>query len=218
MILVINGSPKPGGNTQRMLEKIARDTGCAYELVNLCELHIRPCTGCVKCASDNRCILPDDMLPLYHRVIAADALILGGTVYFGHANAATLTFLERLFPLRHIEPKTLGKLAATVCVGDSDAEQSVKQLSCMLGKHLTYTVVGEVFFNSATPPCFICGFGTTCRYGEPARRMTPKEFENFNEITPEMFQNFEDYPDVVAACEKLSRQLKQAIAGLPGRS
>lgn len=215
MILVINGSPKPGGNTQRMLEKIARDSGCAYEIVNLCKLHIKPCTGCVKCASDNRCIQPDDMLPLYDRVIAADALILGGTVYFGHANATTLTFLERLFPLRHIEPKTLGKLAATVCVGDSDAEQSVKQLSCMLGKHLKYNVVGEVFFNSATPPCFICGFGTTCRYGEPARRMTPKEFENFNEITPEMFQNFEDYPDVVAACEKLSRQLKQAIAGLP---
>jgi hypothetical protein len=44
--------------------------------------------------------------------------------------------------------------------------------------------------------------------------MTPKEFENFNEITPDMFQNFEDHPDVVAACETLSRQLKQAIAGL----
>jgi hypothetical protein len=47
--------------------------------------------------------------------------------------------------------------------------------------------------------------------------MTPEEFKNFNEITPEMFQNFEDYPDVVAACETLSRQLKQAIAELPGR-
>jgi multimeric flavodoxin WrbA len=158
------------------------------------------------------------MLPLYDRVIAADTLILGGTVYFGHANAATLTFLERLFPLRHREPQTLGKLAATVCVGDSDAEQSVKQLSCMLGKHLKYTVVGEVFFNSATPPCFICGYGTTCRHGQPARRMTPKEFETFNEITPDMFQNFEDYPDVVAACEKLSGQLKQAIAELPRRA
>ena len=105
-----------------------------------------------------------------------------------------------------------------MCVGDNDAEQSVKQLSCMLESYLKYNVVGSVFFNSATPPCFTCGFGTTCRYGGPARWMTPEEFENFNEITPEMFQNFEDHPDVVAACENLSRQLKQAIAGLAAAS
>jgi hypothetical protein len=45
--------------------------------------------------------------------------------------------------------------------------------------------------------------------------MTPKEFENFTEITPEMFQNFEDHPEVVGACERLSQELKEAIAGLP---
>jgi len=42
--------------------------------------------------------------------------------------------------------------------------------------------------------------------------------ENFNKITPEMVQNFEDHPDVVASCENLSRQLRQAIADLPGRA
>ena len=46
--------------------------------------------------------------------------------------------------------------------------------------------------------------------------MTPEEFANFNEITPEMFQNFEDHPEVVSACERLSQELKTAIAGLPG--
>lgn len=217
MILVINGSPKPGGNTQRMLEKIARDTGCEYELVNLSGLTIRPCIGCVKCAQNNRCIQNDDMRPLYDRIVAANVLLLGGAAYFGHANAATLTFLERLFPLRHVKPQTMGKLAATVCVGGNEAEQSVKQLSYQLESYLNYNVVGEVFFNSATPPCYTCGFGTTCRYGGPARWMTPQEFENFNEITPEMFQNFEDHPDVVAACETLSGQLKLAIAGLAER-
>ena len=218
MIIVINGSPKPNGNTQRMLEKIARDTGFEYEVFNLAELKISPCTGCVKCAQTNRCIQPDDMLPMYDKIVAADALILGGTVYFGHANAATLTFLERLFPLRHVEPQTIGKLAATVCVGGNEAEQSVKQLSYQLESYFNYNVIASVFFNSATPPCFTCGFGTTCRYGGPARWMTPEEFENFNKITPEMFQNFEDHPDAVAACENLSRQLRQTIADLPVRT
>jgi len=39
-----------------------------------------------------------------------------------------------------------------------------------------------------------------------------RPFANFNEITPDMFQNFEDHPEVVAVCERLSQGLKEAIA------
>ncbi len=215
MILVINGSPKPRGNLERMLEKIARDTGYDYEMVHLAKLNIKPCIGCVKCADTRRCVQKDDMAPLYDKIVNADALIVGGVVYFGHPNAFTRTFLERMFPLRHVEPQTIGKLAAAVCVGGDEAEQSVREIAYHLESYFNYQVVGSVFFNSATPPCFICGYGTTCQYGGPARWMTPEEFENFTEITPDMFQNFEDHPEVVAACELLSRELKAAIASLP---
>jgi multimeric flavodoxin WrbA len=216
MLLVINGSPKPHGNLQRMLEKIARDTGHYYEMVNLAQLKIIPCLGCVKCAENQRCIQPDAMAPLYNKVEAADALIVGGVIFFGHPNAFTHTFLERMFPLRHLHPTTIGKLAAAVCVGGDEAEAGVREISHHLGGYFNYNVVGSVFFNSATPPCFICGYGTTCQYGGPARWMTPEEFANFTEITPEMSQQFENHPDVVAACERLSQRLKEAIAGLPG--
>ncbi len=212
MILAINGSPKPNGNLHRMVEKIARDTGRDYELVHLAGLKINPCLGCVKCADTQRCIQRDDMAPLYDKIVRADALIVGGVVYFGHVNALTGTFLERLFPLRHVEPATKGKLTATVCVGGDEAEPSVRWMSYMLESYFLHRVVGSVFFNSATPPCFICGYGTTCRYGGPARWMTPEEFENFTEVRPEMFKNFEDHPDVVSACEMLSKELKASIA------
>ena len=215
MLLVINGSPKPHGNLQRMLEKIAKDTGHDYEMVNLAKLKIMPCLGCVKCAEKQRCIQPDDMAPLYDKIEAADALIVGGVIYFGHPNAFTHTFLERMFPLRHHDPSTIGKLAAAVCVGGDEAEAGVREISYHLGSYFNHNVLGSVFFNSATPPCFICGYGTTCQYGGPARWMTPEEFENFNEITPEMFQNFEDHPEVVSACETLSRTLREALAKLP---
>jgi multimeric flavodoxin WrbA len=215
VLLVINGSPKPHGNLQRMLEKIARDTGCDYEMVNLAKLKISPCLGCVKCADTQRCIQPDDMAALYDKIEAATALIVGGVVYFGHPNAFTHTFLERMFPLRHLNPSTIGKLAAAVCVGGDEAEAGVREISYHLSSYFNYNVVGSAFFNSATPPCFICGYGTVCQHGGPARWMTPEEFANFNEITPEMFHNFEDYPEVVAACERLSRDLKEAVAALP---
>ncbi len=216
MILAINGSPKPKGNLQRMVEKIARDTGQDYEMVNLAKLNIRPCLGCVKCADTYRCIQPDDMAPLYDKIIAADALIVGAVVYFAHPNAFTRIFLERLFPLRHKEPQTMGKLAAAVCVGGDEAEQSVREVAYHLESYFNYKIVGSVFFNSATPPCFICGYGTTCQYGGPARWMTPEDFADFNEIKPEMFQNFEDHSEVVTACELLSRELKLAIEAQKG--
>jgi len=135
-------------------------------------------------------------------------------VYFAHPNAFTRTFLERLFPLRHKEPQTKGKLGVTVCVGGNEAEQSVREVTYHLESYFNYKIVGSLFFNSATPPCFICGYGTTCLYGGPARWMTPEEFAAFNEITPEMFQNFEDHPEVVSACQEISQELKLAIEAL----
>ena len=214
MILVINGSPKPQGNLNRMVERIARDTGKPYEVVHLAKLNISPCLGCVKCADTNRCVQRDDMAPLYDKIVAAEALIVGSVVYFGHPNAFTHTFLERLFPLRHLKHQTIGKLAAVACVGGNEAEQCAREITYHLESYFNYKVVGSVYFNSATPPCFICGYGTTCEYGGPARWMTPEEFAAFNEITPEMSQDFEDYPEVVTTCERLSQELKAAMATL----
>ena len=214
MLLVINCSPKPHGNLQRMLEKIAGDTGKDYEIIHLAKLKINPCLGCVKCADTNRCIQPDDMVPLYDKILSADALIVGLVVYFAKANAFTHTFLERLFPLRHVKMLTMGKIAAVVGVGSNGAERCVNEVVFHLENYFNYKIVGSVFFNSATPPCFSCGYGTTCPYGAPARyMMTPEEFENFTEITPEMFQRFEDHPEIMAACEQLSKDLAQAISG-----
>jgi NAD(P)H-dependent FMN reductase len=214
VILLINGSPKPNGNVHRMLEKIAVDTGESYEMVRLSTLKINPCTGCVKCADSNRCVQQDDMAPLYDKIVDADALIVGFPVYFGHANAFTHTFLERLFPLRHIHPVTEGNLAAVVSVGGNEAEPAAAEIKNRLESYFCYQPVDTVCFNSATPPCFICGYGTTCQYGGPARWMTPEEFAAFTEIKPDMFQNFEDHPEVVKACEALSRKLKAQIASL----
>ncbi len=214
MLLVINGSPKPHGNLLRLLEKVAEDTGKDYEIIHLAKLKINPCLGCVKCADTNRCIQPDDMAPLYDKILSADALIVGSVVYFAKANAFTHTFLERLFPLRHVKMLTMGKIAAVVGVGSNGAERCVNEVVFHLENYFNYKIVGSVFFNSATPPCFSCVYGTTCLYGAPARyMMTPEEFENFSEITPEMFQHFEDHPKIMAACERLSKDLAQAISG-----
>lgn len=214
MILVINGSPKSNGNLHRMLEKVARDTGRDYEVIHLSRLRINPCVGCVKCAETNRCVQKDDMAPLYDKIVDADALVLGAPVYFGHPNAFTHTFLERLFPLRHVRMQTRGKPVAIMVVGGHEAEPVAKDLTYRFDSYFECNVVGSIYFNSATPPCFVCGHGATCRYGAPARWLAPEKLQDFK-ITPDMFKRFEDQPELMAACGALSDALKAAIAPAP---
>ena len=106
MILCINGSPKPDSNVRRMIDTIGKGTGMEYTIVDLAQLTIQPCTGCVKCGATNRCVQRDDMAPLYDKIVDAEALVVGGVTYFAHPNAFTRTFLERMFPLRHRLPQT----------------------------------------------------------------------------------------------------------------
>ncbi len=211
MILVINGSPRIKGNLHRMLVKVAEDTGEDYELIHLAKLRISPCRGCAKCAPTNRCVFSDGMAPLYEKIAAADAMIFGAVVYFGQPNAFTHTFLERMFPLRHRMPLTKNKPAAVVCVGAEDPESAASLISYRLKRFFNFNLVGSGIFKSYTPPCFICGFGTSCRYGRPAKWMNSEEFENFNEITQDMFQRFEDHPEVVESCKQLSQKIKVEI-------
>ena len=104
----------------------------------------------------------------------------------------------------------MGKLAAAVCVGAMEAERGSGDPGDP-GELLLLPPGGcGGYFNSFTPPCFVCGFGDTCQYGAPAMMMSPEEFGRFK-MTPEMFRRFEDQPEVVEACESLSRDLAQAL-------
>jgi len=211
MILCINGSPKPDSNLRRMLDAIGKETGLDYTIIDLVKLTIQPCTGCAKCGSTNRCVQMDDMAPLYPKIVEAEALVVGGVTYFAHPNGFTRTFLERMFPLRHRQPQTMNKPVAAIAVGGDEAEQTAQEIAYHLESYFNCNVVGTIFYNSATPPCFICGYGTTCRYGGPARWMPPEEFDAFTKVTPDMFKQYEDSTDVVADCSNLAKKLKVAI-------
>ena len=91
------------------------------------------------------------MGPLYDKILAADALIVGPVVYFGKANAFTHTFLERLFPLRHVKMLTKGKIAAVVAVGSNGAERCVNEVVSQSGKLLQLPDSGVGFFQQRHP-------------------------------------------------------------------
>lgn len=207
MLLGFNGSPKPDSNTRRMLEVVLEASGKEYRIYDLAKMNIKPCIGCVKCAKENRCVVKDDMSPLYDEIIASEGIVVGAVVYFKKANGFTHNFLERLFPLRHVEPQTMGKPAVVVAVGGNEAECVSEEVSYHLNSYFNFEIIDKIAYNTMSPPCYICGFGTTCKYGGPARWMTPEEFEQFTEVTPEMFEKFESDDALVKKLQEAGKKL-----------
>ena len=207
MLLGFNGSPKPDSNLRRIIDMMLQESGKDYRIYDLAKMHIKPCVGCVKCAKTNRCVVADDMKPLYDEIVAAEAVVVGAVTYFRKANGFTHNFLERLFPLRHVEPQTMGKPAIAVAVGGNEAEPVCNDISYHLSSYFNFEIIGTLFYNTMSPPCFICGFGTTCPYGGPARWMSPEEFEKFNEITPDMFHHFESDGECVKRIKEIGKRL-----------
>jgi multimeric flavodoxin WrbA len=118
-ILGIMGSPRTGGNTQVLLDRImegARDAGAVTEVVFLGELSIAECDGCHACWQGHECPKRDDMNPLFARIAKADALVLATPVYWYGPTALMKAFIDRLvyFNGPDNRPKIRGKRAAVV--------------------------------------------------------------------------------------------------------
>jgi multimeric flavodoxin WrbA len=92
------GSPRKNGNTEMLSQhtlKAIEEEGLETELVRLADFDVRPCNACMACKEEERCSIKDDLLPLYFKAKAADAIILASPVYFGSATAQIKAFMER---------------------------------------------------------------------------------------------------------------------------
>lgn len=99
-VLMINGSPRPNGNTSlalREMETIFKAEGIETEIVQVGNKAIRGCIACGKCAETGRCVFNDAVNEIAPKFEAADGLVVGSPVYYASANATLVAFLTRLF-------------------------------------------------------------------------------------------------------------------------
>ena len=102
--IAVNGSPRKNWNTYLLLEKAlegAASKGAKTELVNIYDLNYKGCLGCLECkrkdgTSIGKCVVKDDLSPLFDKIAVCDALILGSPIYFGEITGMMRAFLERL--------------------------------------------------------------------------------------------------------------------------
>ena len=99
-VLMLNGSPRPQGNTSialREMEQIFHAEGVETELVQVGNRDIRGCVACGGCAKLGRCVFDDIVNELAPKFEASDGLVIGSPVYYASANATLVALLTRLF-------------------------------------------------------------------------------------------------------------------------
>ncbi len=99
-ILVINGSPRKKGNIATMLHSVVDSIDSAdIHWIDVNDLNIHPCTGCMKCRTSGTCILPeDDGHRMAEEIKQCDALVLGTPVYWGNMSGQMKVMFDRIVP------------------------------------------------------------------------------------------------------------------------
>ena len=97
-VLVFLGSPRKKGNSEILTEAVlegVREAGGSPEIIRLCDLKISPCISCGGCNKTSKCVVEDDMTPLYDKIITIDKIIVASPIYFYGITAQTKAFIDR---------------------------------------------------------------------------------------------------------------------------
>ncbi len=116
-VLIINGSPRVGGNTSIALDemvKVFEKEGIETETVQIGNRDIRGCIACGTCAQKGKCAFDDAVNELAVQFEEADGLVVASPVYYASANATLIACLDRLFYSTRFD-KTM-KVGASVVV------------------------------------------------------------------------------------------------------
>ncbi|MCL2203343.1 MAG: flavodoxin family protein [Defluviitaleaceae bacterium] len=101
LILAINGSPRPEGNTAGMLNTVlavCAAAGHETELYQAGGRQVRGCCACGGCSpkrSPGRCAIDDWINELYPKMKAADAIVIGSPTYFSDLTPETKALIDR---------------------------------------------------------------------------------------------------------------------------
>ena len=150
-VLLINGSPRPDGNTACALQEIAGQLekhGIETEIFQIGPVHMCiNCGGCRRIGAKG-CVFDDDPCnAIAAKLAEADALIVGSPVYYGQPNGGVLAVMQRLFfSAGHL---VQNKPAAAVAVCRRGGATASLQTLNMMFEMMNMPVVTSQYWNIA---------------------------------------------------------------------
>lgn len=121
-VLAINGSPRQGGNTERMLTWALESlSGSGWEtgFIQIGGRTMRGCKACFACRTrkNNTCVTNDMFNDVFAKMLRADAILIGSPTYVADVTAETKALIDRAVFVALANNFSLkGKIGAAVAV------------------------------------------------------------------------------------------------------
>ena len=99
-VLLINGSPRVGGNTAVALSEmqtVFEKNNIETETIQVGNRDIRGCVACFQCVKTGKCTMDDLVNEIAKKFEQCNGLVLGSPVYYAAANGTLISLLDRLF-------------------------------------------------------------------------------------------------------------------------
>ena len=97
-IIGIAGSARRKSNSMQLLTSAldgCKSAGADTELINILDLHYSGCQACLDCHRTGKCIIDDDITPIYAKLASARAVIIAAPVYFYGLPGQFKLFIDR---------------------------------------------------------------------------------------------------------------------------
>ena len=125
-VLILNGSPRPNGNTKQMIRAFCEgleEAGHEFDELDICRMNVHGCLACEYChgKGNGQCVQKDDMGKVYQLLGEADMLVIASPIYYhgltGQLKCCMDRFYAALYPKK---PMKLAKVAMLLASGDAD--------------------------------------------------------------------------------------------------
>ena len=134
-ILILEGSPRPNGNSCILSNEFARgaeEAGNRVEKIQLSRKKLSGCLGCNACyRNGGACVQKDDMEEIRAKMLEADIIVLASPIYFYSMTAQMKTLIDRTYAFyQQLAGKTFYFL---VTCGATDASYTETMLASLRG-------------------------------------------------------------------------------------
>jgi len=119
-IIILNGSPRPKGNTAAMVAAYrdgAESVGHTVTVFDVCRMKIAGCLACEYChtTAPRTCVQKDDMQKIYPALDEADMIVLASPIYYHGLSGQLACAIHRIYASSY--PRRLKKAALLLSSG-----------------------------------------------------------------------------------------------------
>lgn len=147
-IVVLTGSPrkKDSYNVIKQIEnKMAKDAEVCFDYIQLSDLDICDCKGCMQCfkKGEQFCPLKDDISIISKKLETADGIIFASPVYAQQISGTMKRAIDRLSYMFH-RPKLIAKPALTIVTTEGGGAKPTQKFLKMTASGWGCNIVGSL--------------------------------------------------------------------------